>query len=153
MVFLQAAARRAGPAARLLIDCAEAGRLALLVSDAILDEVRDVLNRPRIRSKNPAITDEAVERFCMGVLNVARKVDDVPALFALVRDPDDGPYLNLAIFASADYLVTRDNDLLDLMRDTDFRGRYPTLTILDPISLLKLLDHPDFSSRPSTVAK
>jgi hypothetical protein len=43
MVFFQAASRPGGPAARLFIEVAEPGHLTLLVSDAILAEVREVL--------------------------------------------------------------------------------------------------------------
>lgn len=106
MVFLQASSRPAGPAARLFIEFVEAGHLTLYVSDPILAEVRDVLGRPRIRAKNPAITDESVEDFFRRIDQVARKIDEVPASYALPRDPDDEPYLNLAIAANADHLVT-----------------------------------------------
>jgi predicted nucleic acid-binding protein len=57
MVFFQATTRPQGPAARLFVDFVESGRLTLHVSDAIIEEVRDVLGRPRIRAKNPAISD------------------------------------------------------------------------------------------------
>lgn len=146
MVFFQASARPTGPAARLVIDFVEGGRLALYVSDAILEEVRDVLGRPRIRAKNPAITDATVEAFCNRVRQVARRIDPVPASLTLARDPDDEPYLNLAIAVSVDYLVTRDNDMLDLMQDAAFRARYPTLTILDPVALLRTLNPPTLQS-------
>jgi putative PIN family toxin of toxin-antitoxin system len=139
MVFFQASARPTGPAARLFIDFVEQRQLTLYVSDAILEEVRDVLGRPAIRAKNPAITDKTVEEFCNRVQQVAQKINQVPASWTLARDPDDEPYLNLAIAVSADYLVTRDNDLLDLMQDTAFRARYPTVTIIDPVALLQLL--------------
>jgi putative PIN family toxin of toxin-antitoxin system len=142
MAFLRATARPRGPAARLFIDFVEGGRLALYVSDAILEEVRDILGRPRIRAKNPAITDETVEGFCHRIQQVARRIDPVPASFTPARDPDDEPDLILAIAASVDYLVTRDNDMLDLMQDAAFRARYPTLTILDPVDLLRILDPP-----------
>ena len=69
------------------------------------------------------------------------RIDLVPVSFRY-RDPDDEPYLNLAIAVSADYLVTRDNDLLDLMQDSAFRVRFPSLTILDPVTALRLLDSP-----------
>jgi putative PIN family toxin of toxin-antitoxin system len=139
MVFLQATARPAGPAARLFIDFVESPRLTLFVSDAIIDEMRDVLGRPRIRAKNPTITDEFVVEFCGRVQLLAHRIDPVPAVFTLARDPDDEPYLNLAIAVSADYLVTRDNDMLELMEDAAFRAQYPKLTILDPVALLRLL--------------
>jgi predicted nucleic acid-binding protein len=43
-------------------------------------------------------------------------------------------YINLAIVANATHLVSRDQDLLDLMTSTDvarqFRSRYPFLRIM-----------------------
>jgi uncharacterized protein len=140
MVFLQASTRPTGPAARLFIDYVERGRLSLYVSDVIVEEVRDVLGRPGIRAKNPAITDETVSGFCRRVWQVGQRINFVPTTFVLARDPDDEPYLNLAIAAGADYLVTRDNDMLDLMQDAAFRTQYPALTILDPVALLRILD-------------
>ncbi len=142
MVFLQATTRPRGPAARLLIDFVERGRLTLYVSESILAELRDVLGRPRIRAKNPAIIDQTVEEFCNRILQVAQSIDPVPASFTLARDPYDEPYLNLAVAVPADYLVTRDKDMLDLMKDRAFRDRYPTSTIPDPVALLGILNPP-----------
>ena len=139
MVFLQAASRPGGPAVRILLEFVEAGHITLWVSDSILDEVRDVLGRPRIRAKNPTITDERVKDFFRRIEQVAQKLDDVPASFSLPRDPDDEPYVNLAIAANADYLVTWDHDMLDLMQDEGFRIQYPRLTILNPVALLQVL--------------
>jgi predicted nucleic acid-binding protein len=78
MVFFQATTRPQGPAARLFVDFVESGRLTLYVSDAIIEEVRDVLGRPRIRDKNPAITDDTVIEFCNRVQQVAHRIDPVP---------------------------------------------------------------------------
>jgi putative PIN family toxin of toxin-antitoxin system len=142
MVFFQAASRPGGPAARLLIEFVEAGLLTLSVSDAILAEVRDVLGRPRLRAKNPTITDQAVEGFFLRIDQIAQKVDDVPVAYSLPRDPDDEPYLNLAIASNADYLVTWDKDLLDLMQDQGFRTQHPRLIILNPVALLQVLTPP-----------
>jgi predicted nucleic acid-binding protein len=60
---------------------------------------------------------------------------NVPEEFHYERDPDDEMYINLALVANAGYLVSRDNDLLDLMtKGTDiarqFRSRYPFLRIM-----------------------
>jgi len=67
---------------------------------------------------------------------------NVPKRFELPRDPGDEPYLNLAIETGARFLVTRDRDLLDLMRwDTEegrnFQSRFPDLRILDPVAFLR----------------
>lgn len=59
-----------------------------------------------------------------------------PRVESLERDPKDEPYLNLAIATKAEYLVTRDRDLLDLMHDSSFQQRYPDLRILDPVEFL-----------------
>ncbi len=139
MVFLQAASRPEGPAARLFIDFVEPGHLALFVSGAILAEVRDVLGRPRVRAKNPTITDERVDEFFRRIDQVAHKIDNVSALYSLPRDPDDEPYLNLALAANADFLVTWDKDMLDLMQDEAFRTQFPQLTIVSPVALLHAL--------------
>jgi predicted nucleic acid-binding protein len=54
------------------------------------------------------------------------------------RDPDDERYIDLAASVKADYLVTRDTDLLDLMTGhtvlcKQFRQRTHPLRIVDPI--------------------
>jgi len=139
MVFFQAASRPGGPAARLFSEFVDARRIILFVSDAILAEVRDVLSRPAIRAKNPTVTDERVEGFFRRIDQVARKIQEVPASYSLPRDPDDEPYLNLALAANADYLVTWDKDTLDLMQDGEFRAQYHQLTILNPVTLLQSL--------------
>jgi predicted nucleic acid-binding protein len=87
-------------------------------------------------------TDEAVNEFFDRINQAAQNIDAVPSVFTLARDPDDEPYLNLAIAASADYLATWDNDLLDLMQDPTFRAQYPRLVILTPVALLQALTPP-----------
>ncbi len=47
----------------------------------------------------------------------------VPPVFRLVRDPGDDPYINLAIAGEADFLVTRDRDLLQLAMENDAQGQ------------------------------
>lgn len=138
VAYLQAVAGPNGPAARLL-GMLEAGRFTLYVSDPVLAEVREVLERPRVRAKNPTITDATTAELLDRLARLATKVDDVPSLYSLPRDPDDEPYLNLALAVGADYLVTRDKDLLDLMSDPDFRTRHPRLAILNPVGLLQVL--------------
>ena len=49
---------------------------------------------------------------------------------------NDERYLNLAIAAKAAFIVSRDKDLLDLMKGDAFRKAYPALAIIDPPSFL-----------------
>jgi putative PIN family toxin of toxin-antitoxin system len=143
MVFLQAVTNARGPAFACF-QLLEEGKFTLAVSAAVLSEVRDVLTRPALRRKFPRLSEERVGEFLASVEQKAVLLSEVPNSFRYARDPDDEPYLNLAIAAGAQYLVTRDNDLLDLMRadvpeGSDFRKRFPNLVILDPVEFLRIL--------------
>ena len=95
MIFLQGAARRESPAGACL-ELAEQSNLELCVSPEILAEVADVLHRPSVRAKFPALTGQVVAEFIDAVRNFATVIEDVAREFALERDPKDQPYLNLA---------------------------------------------------------
>jgi putative PIN family toxin of toxin-antitoxin system len=103
----------------------------LFVSAAILEEVSDVLDRPKVRKAFATLTDEVVQDFLDHVVETAHAVENVPRIYQLSRDPDDEHYLNLAIAARASFLDSHDNDLLDLMKDHDFRKAYPDLAIVE----------------------
>ena len=136
MIFLQAAGRPAGPA-RACLQLVEVGRAMLYVSPDILSELRDVLNRPNVLRRFPLLTPDWNEHFVQNVESKALLLTGVPKSVTIKRDPKDEPYVNLAIAISADYLVSRDQDLLVLMNDEQFRQRYPSLTILDPVTFLR----------------
>ena len=140
MVFLQGAARRESPAGACLF-LVELEVIELCISAAIVSEVRDVLKRPRVRLKFPALTDELVERFLAALSKRALTIPEVPRVFRYERDPKDEPYINLAIAAGASYLISRDTDVLDLASPGDpdgvrLRRHAPRLQILDPVSFL-----------------
>lgn len=154
MIFLQATASESGPAAELF-RLVERNVLSLFVSPAILEEVRDVLSRPKIRKKNSDITSERVDALITRVLEHAAAEDDVAQHMLCVRDPKDEKYINLAITVDADYLVTRDQDMLDLMTGhtdecKDFRRRFRSLRIIEPVKLLKTLE-PEESNEQEAV--
>jgi len=136
MVFLQGAARPAGPAAACL-RLVDDGNVVLCISTEILNEVRDVLTRPETLRRFPELSIEWVAAF-VGHLELKGIVfAKVPKAVILPRDPKDEPYVNLAIATGAKYLITRDYDLLDLMKDEDFLGRHSGLHILEPVAFLR----------------
>jgi len=119
-------------------------RLSLVISPDILAELHDVLSRSQLRRDFPLLTDEKVEQLIETLLLKGRLLRNVPRRFELPRDPEDEPYLNAAIESGAQFLVTRDRDLLDLMNlDTkqgrDFQFRFPQLKILNPVEFLEAL--------------
>lgn len=141
MIYFQATARPNGPAAACLM-LLDAGLIELAVSEDILREVHHVLTRPKVQRKNPLLSEAVAANLIARLRRTATLVDPVPALFSYRRDPDDVPYLNLAIATGAALLVTRDNDLLDLMADSPdgiaFRGLCPGIAILQPSEFLRM---------------
>jgi len=140
-VFLQGAANRHSPARaclRLFFD----GSVSLFVSEAVLREVRDVLNRPAVREKLPRMTDRLVNALIQKIESGAILIRNVPEEFHYQRDPKDEAYVNLAMVTNASYLVSQDKDLLDLMTSASdealrFRLRYPSLRILKAADFVK----------------
>jgi putative PIN family toxin of toxin-antitoxin system len=136
MVFLQAGANPTGPSGACF-EHARFGRLALVTSPETISEIRGLLARPNIRKKFPHLTDEVAAGLVAEIERISTSLSDVPRVFVFPRDPKDEPYINLAIAAGADYLTTRDKDLLDLMEETDFTSRFPAVRVIDPASLLR----------------
>ena len=106
MIYLQATVSESGPAASLL-RLVDSDALSLFVSTEILEEVRDVLSRPRIRRKNRDINDERVDALIKRISANAIIVKDIPQHFIYLRDPKDEKYINHAVKAEAEYIVTR----------------------------------------------
>jgi putative PIN family toxin of toxin-antitoxin system len=135
MLFFRAAARPR--LARPLFDFVHTGQVTLCLSPDVLAEIRDVLTRPKLVAKYPALTKQAVDAFLAQHLRMATWISDVPEHYILARDPDDSMYLNLAITSGTPYVVTDDLDLLELMEPQsttgiDFRTRYPAVQIVTP---------------------
>jgi predicted nucleic acid-binding protein len=77
MVFVQALANAKGPACACY-ELVRGGRLTLYVSPEIFAEVGDVVSRPKVRRKLPALTDESVEAFLRDVSGRSVMLSDVP---------------------------------------------------------------------------
>lgn len=143
-VLLQAAAREKSVAAKCL-NLAESGHIQICVSREVLAEAEDVLNRPEIRAHFPDLSDEIVGAFLKRLEKLSVLVRPVPKKFNYPRDEDDEPYINLAVAAGADFIVSRDRDLLDLMTGhadecKEFRQRFRPLRVIEPVELLRLIE-------------
>src|ERR1041385_7138002 len=143
-LFVQGIANRNSPA-RKALRLFFNGDISLFVSEPIIREVRDVLNRAEIRRKLPGINDRIVNAFLTKLEAKAILITNVPEEFHYERDPNDEMYINLAIVANATYLVSRDKDLLDLMTSSmdiarQFRSRYPFLRIMTPAVFITAIE-------------
>jgi putative PIN family toxin of toxin-antitoxin system len=85
-------------------------RFCVVLSESILQETRDHLND---KIKLPVAQCEAIISYLSANCSVL-KVNDVEA--SACRDKDDLHVLGLAQCASADYIITGDKDLLDLVK-------------------------------------
>lgn len=129
-VLVSGVLTRHGPAGAVVAAWAE-GTIDLVVGEQILREFKRVLVRPRIRERYHVSSDTAdaiagvLREFC-----VMADAGDVPRVVA--RDPDDDIILAYALSGNADYVVTRDDDLLAL-------GEYRGIPILTPEQFLAVL--------------
>ena len=143
-VLLQAAAREKSAAAKCL-NLAESGLIQICLSREVLAEAEDVLSRPEIRAHFTDLSDEIVGAFLKRLQALSVLIHPVPKKFSYPRDEDDEPYINLAVAAGADFIVSRDRDLLDLMTGhadecKEFRQRFRPLKVIEPAELLKLIE-------------
>ncbi len=97
-----------------IVQAALDGRIELVMSPALLAEMVDVLSRPRIRMR---ISAEDAQRFLGDVAAQALVFADPDDPPGVCRDPDDDYLVALAAIASADVLVTGDDDLLAVEPD------------------------------------
>ena len=125
----------------------------LFVSKDTLIEIRDVVFRPNIISRLPDATAEQIEAFIDEIKNISGYFKTVPKSFKFERDPKDEIIIDLAVFCEADYIVTWDKDLLDLMAGIDieskeFRQRFRPLKVVEPIEFLRIIEEKDLSLNP-----
>ena len=116
---------------RAIFDC------NTIIQAMAYDEVRSI--SPNM---TPARTSAFVERIAFRATLIRR----IPHVMDYPRDPKDEPHIDLAVRAKADYLVTRDKDLLSLMTGhtavcKQFRHLTRPLRVLDPVSFLNAIGH------------
>ena len=145
MAYLQAAAREESPAAACL-RLAENHHIRLFISPAIIKEIQNVLSRDYIRARFTSLSDETVSAFMERLRKASELIKAVPRHFRYEhRDVKDEPYINLAVEVQANYLVSRDHDLLDLMKwdkeeGREFQKQFRFLKVVTPETFLSEIE-------------
>lgn len=96
------------------------GNLKLYSSVILLDELKQVIEEPRIRKKYQ-VTDDTVNTFISTLLEYGSIIHPKERV-ALCRDPDDNELLSVATTVADSrnvYLITSDEDLLVLKDKID----------------------------------
>ena len=85
------------------------GAFYLVISEPLIEELGDVLARPRIRDRY-GITEEEIR----DILSLIEELADSVLLTGdvdICRDKDDNAVIETAIKGQAQYLITRDDDI------------------------------------------
>ncbi len=137
VIYLQATLSDKG-AAYACWQLVEKGEVRVFITEAILAEIEDVLNRPKLRKKYSVLTDEKIAEVLQSVRAHAVLIENINRIYAFERDPNDEIFINLALVCEAEFLVSRDNDLLDLRKDESFKISFPQLRIVSPAEFLEI---------------
>jgi len=130
-ILISAFLAKTGVSAELLYK-AKNGDFDMCLAEEILEEVqRALLQYPKIR-KRYHYTDQAVIQFVQNLRIVTRLITELPSLEVVNSDPNDNMVVACALKARADYIVTRDNDLLSL-------ENYKNTKIVTPESFMGIL--------------
>ena len=101
------------PTARPLGNALADGRLHWVTTEAMLDELADVLSRPFVAARRG---DAAALLARARALSQVVPAPPATANRLACADPDDQPFIDLALALPARWLFSRDRDLLALAR-------------------------------------
>ncbi|MDD9954050.1 MAG: putative toxin-antitoxin system toxin component, PIN family [Candidatus Woesearchaeota archaeon] len=112
----------------------EQGAATLHITQDILYEIEDVVKRPKFQEvmTNAGLTPaEIMQR----IISLSHLVIGSPLHITACRDADDNKFLECAVHAKADYIVSGDQDLLSLKR-------YENIPIVRTKKMLELVTAP-----------
>ena len=117
---------------RRFLDLATAGAFRLDISDAILTETLRILREKFQWSK------EELQAVHSDMLTYTQYTTPIQALTVVAADPDDDRVVECAVAAGSQFIVTGDNDLLQL-------GNYGDIRIVRVAEFLRLMQIPGTS--------
>ena len=117
-----------GGALKIIIIAWKSGKFTLIVSDAIAEEYREVLKRPKFQIEQTELDD-----FFSLLLDKAEFVVPIETVNIITEDPSDNKFIEAARAGKAKLIVSGDNHLLELKSFKDI----PIITAKDFITWLK----------------
>jgi putative PIN family toxin of toxin-antitoxin system len=108
-----------------VLELAIRGEMELFLSIPILDEVRDVLMRPKF-----GLSAEQATRIIDELYAISEVINPAVSIKVVNDDPDDNMVLECALEAHAEYIVTGDLHLLEL-------GNYEGIKINTPSAFIE----------------
>ena len=96
---------------RKIFELAMFGKFRIGISDAIIDEIKEVLLRPKFK-----LSIDQVKRIITEIESLCTIYYPNEKIINACRDKDDHIILECAVAANAEYIVTGDNDLLSMKK-------------------------------------
>jgi uncharacterized protein len=115
-----------------IIKAAEEGKVCIITSEEIINEINRTLAYPRLKR----IYEEAgisQQQMIEAVLQVTKLVEVKTKIHAVREDPADDKFLECAVDSKADYIVSGDDHLLKM-------GGYERTRIVSVRQFLKILE-------------
>jgi len=116
VVFVRALINPKGRWGRLLFDLSD--RYVIVLSPDIISEIVSVLYRPALRERFPQMAEPPQLDRVLRLFEQAEIVEPAEEV-SVCRDPNDNKFFACALAGRADYIVTEDDDILDV---GEFRG-------------------------------
>jgi putative PIN family toxin of toxin-antitoxin system len=119
-VIISALIQPKGASGRIVASLLKESSCELIVSPAILAEVRRSLSYPKVR-RYIKVSDNDLDLWVASLELIAQPVEGNLRLNAVAEDPDDNKYIEAAVEGLAQFIVTGDRHLLSLTYYQDIR--------------------------------
>lgn len=130
-VIISALIQPKGASGRIVASLLEENSFELVLSPAILAEIRRALTYPKVR-KYIKVSDEDLDLAVAALALVAQPVEGILRVDAVAEDADDNKYIEAALEGRAQFIVSGDRHLKSLK---SYRG----IRIVTPRTFLELL--------------
>lgn len=131
-VFISASFRRLSPIPNQIYQALKTKQFILITSPSILEEIEEVSAREKIMRLTGMPENERMQ-FIENLIEIGLVVPGNSDVQVIQDDPDDNKFLSAAIEGFADYIVSGDDDLLNLRE-------YENIRIVSPNDFLTILE-------------
>lgn len=115
-----------------IVKVAEQGKVRLVASEEIVREISQLLNYPKLRRIYEA-EEMSHEKLIEAVLKVVQFVEVTRPVRVVLEHPADDKFLECALEAKADYVVSGDKHLLKM-------GNYEKIQVISVREFLEVLE-------------
>lgn len=120
----------------------EEGVFTVVVSDTMLEELAEVLNRPKIKNKY-GISEKDIKDLLILIEERSEHVL-ITGNICICRDKDDDAVIETAINGQALFLVTRDDDIKSDKKVSSLLMQYK----ISVVSIAKFINHLNETEKP-----